>query len=273
MAAHSRRNGGPAVRVQKKDTATKSTRRRSAVQAWRASVLARKQGGLSPSLGRRRARPAPAPPGPARGHAPTASPAQGRRGRGPQAPLAPAGRPGGCGGAPYAPAGHARALPARGGGAGDMSDSEDSRIYDPAGVQDDGSDHTGDDTQGEESDDGDHEDIPAVVLTPEELATQGSRARVAVRLRAFFSQEQAQQSLYRVRRLNEQRAELRAQRVKEQKAEQWAQRALHWLTNYWLPGVGYLSLHEWRVSMSGLSLTWRDTICPRYLSLCQPYPH
>jgi hypothetical protein len=41
-----------------------------------------------------------------------------------------------------------------------MSDSEDSRIYDPAGVQDDGSDHTGDDTQGEESDDDDHEDLP-----------------------------------------------------------------------------------------------------------------
>jgi hypothetical protein len=110
-----------------------------------------------------------------------------------------------------------------------MSDSEDSRIYDLAGVQDEGSDHTGDDTQGEESDDDDHEDLPAVVLTPEELATQGNRAREAVRFRAaLLTQEQAQQSLHRVRRLKEQRAELRAQRVKEQKAEQQPQRALQW---------------------------------------------
>ena len=209
-----------------KRQATKAARRRSAAQA-RAAALARKQGGLSPSLGRRRARPAPAPLGPARGHAPPAPPAQGRRGRGLQAPPAPPGRPGGRGGALYAPAGRARALPARGGGAGDMSDSEDSRIYDPSGVQDDRSDHSGDDTQGEESDDDDHEDLPAVVLTPEEFATQGNRARVAVRLRAaLLTQEQAQQSLHRVRRLKEQRAELRAQRVKEQKAEQRAQRAL-----------------------------------------------
>lgn len=122
--------------------------------------MARKQGGLSSSLGRRRARPVPAPPGPARGRAPAAPPAQCRRGRGPQAPPAPAGRPGGRGGALYAPGGRGRALSAYGGGAGDMSDSEDSRIHDPAGVQDDGSDHPGDDTQGEES--GDLEDIPAV---------------------------------------------------------------------------------------------------------------
>jgi hypothetical protein len=43
-----------------------------------------------------------------------------------------------------------------------------------------------------------------------------------------LTQVQAQQSLHRVRRLKEQRAELRAQRVKEQKAEQRAQRALQW---------------------------------------------
>jgi hypothetical protein len=220
MAAHSRRHLGFAHGVLKKDTATKSTRRKTAAQAARVAALARKLGGQSPSLGRRRARPIPAPPRPARGHAPPAPPAQGRRSRGPQAPPSPAGRPGVRGGVPYASPGRARALPARGGGAGDMSDSEDSRIYDPAGVQDEGSDHTGDDTQGEESDDDDHEDLPSVVLTPEELATQGNRARVAVRFRAaLLTQEQAQQSLHLVRRLKEQRAELRAQRVKEQKAE------------------------------------------------------
>jgi hypothetical protein len=108
-----------------------------------------------------------------------------------------------------------------------MSDSEDSRIYDPAGVQDEGSDHSGDDTQGEES--GDLEDIPAVAFNPEELATQRTRAGVAVKLRAaLLSHEQAQQSVIRVQRLKEQRAELRAQRLKELKAELRAQRASQW---------------------------------------------
>ena len=228
MAAHSRRHQGFAHGVLKKDTATKSTRRRSAVQAWRASALARKQGGQRPSLGRHCARRVPAPPGPACGRDPAAPLAQGRRGRGPQAPPTPAGRPGGRGCAPYAPAGRGRAIPSYGGGAGDMSDSEDSRIHDPAGVQDDGSDHPGDDTQGEES--GDLEDIPAVASNPEELATQRIRADVAVKLRLnLMAQEQAQRSILRVQRLKEQRAELRAQRgveLRAQRASQWANKLL-----------------------------------------------
>ena len=155
MAAHSRRNGGPAVRVQKKDTATKAARRRSAAQA-RAVALARKIAGISPALcrGSGRGR-APAPPAPARGRARGPAPAQGHLGRVPPAPVGhPPPRGGvGHGGAPYAPAGRGRVLPARGGGGGDMSDSEDSRIHDPAGVQDDGPDHPGDDSQCEEEDD------------------------------------------------------------------------------------------------------------------------
>ena len=68
-----------------------------------------------------------------------------------------------------------------------------------------------------------------MVLTPEELATQRTRASVAVKLRdGVKAQEQAKRDILRVQRLKEQRAELRAQRVKEQKAEQRAQRALQW---------------------------------------------
>ena len=107
-----------------------------------------------------------------------------------------------------------------------MSDSEDSRIHDPAGVQDDGSDHPGDDTQGEESDE--HEDIPAVALTPEELDYQRTRGW-AVKLRlSLMAQEQAKRSILRVQRLKDQRAELRAQHLKELKAELRAQRASQW---------------------------------------------
>ncbi len=160
-----------------------------------------------------------------------------------------------------------------------MSDSEDSRIYDPAGVQDDRSDHSGDGTQGDESDDEDHEDTPDLVLNPEELATQGNRARVAVRLRAaLLAQEKAQQSLHRVRRLSTLFLRNRVLNcglsAQKSKRENSGPSGLYiGLTNYWLPGVGYLSFHEWGVSLSGLSLPWRDTICPRYLPLCEPYPH
>ena len=189
MAAHpQRRRAAGRDGVTRKDTATKAARRKSAVQAWRASALARKQAGSSPTLRLGRGHPVPAPPAPARGRARGPAPAHGHLGRVPPAPPAPVGNPPprggvGHGGAPYAPARRGRVLPARGGGGGDMSDSEDSRIHDPAGVQDDGPDHPGDDSQGEEGDDDDdYEGMSALGPPPEdaeEISTQRTRASVA----------------------------------------------------------------------------------------------
>ena len=227
MAAHWRRNGGPAVRVQKKDTATKAARRRSAAQA-RAIALARKQGGPGLALRRGRGR-VPAPPAPARGRVRGPAPAHGHPGRVLPAPPAPVGHPPprggvGHGGAPYAPAGRGRVLPTRGGGGGDMSDSEDSRIHDPAGVQDDGPDHPGDDSQGEEGDDDDG--MSALGPPPEEseeIATQRIRARVSSRVRDIQVQQKA--NVRHVQQVAELKAARQAAR-QAQRAGQWADRLL-----------------------------------------------
>ena len=108
-----------------------------------------------------------------------------------------------------------------------MSDSEDSRIHDPAGVQDDGLDHPGDDSQGEEGgDDEDSEGMSALGPLPEEseeIATQRTRARVASRVRA--SQVQQEVNARRVQQIAEQMAAKRAAR-QAQKAGQWADRLL-----------------------------------------------
>jgi hypothetical protein len=234
MAAHWRRNGGPAVRVQKKDTDTKAARRRIAAQAARAAALAHKQAGLIPSLRRGRGRPVPAPPALARGRARGPAPAHGHPGRVPPAPPAPVGRPparggAGHGGAPFAPAGCGRVLPPRGGGGGDMSDSEDSRIHDPAGVQDDGVDHPGDDSQGEEEDDEDHEGMASLGPPPEdaeEIATQRIRARSSSRpSRMRDIQVQEEVNARRVQQVAELKAARQVAR-QAQRAGQWADRLL-----------------------------------------------
>ena len=232
MAAHSRRHRDARPSVQKKDTATKAARRRIAAQAARAAALAHKQAGQNPALRCDRGHPVRAPPAPARGRARGPAPAHGHPGRIPPAPPASVGHPParggvGHGGAPCAPAGRGRVLPARGGGVGDMSDSEDSRIHDPAGVQDDGPDHPGDDSQGEEGDDDDNSEGMSALGPPpedaEEIATQRTRARVASRVRA--SQVQQEVNARRVQQIAEQMAAKRAAR-QAQKAGQWADRLL-----------------------------------------------
>ena len=173
-----------------KEKATKATRRRIAAQAARAAALAHKQAGSSPALRRDRGCPVPAPPVTARGCVLGVAPAYGRHGRDPPVLSAPAGHPPARGGAgysvaPYAPADRGHVLPARGEGGGDMSDSEDSLIHDPAGVHDDGPGHPGDVTRVEEGvDDENYEVMPDEVLTRKERSLLARLARASAEYEA-----------------------------------------------------------------------------------------